>query len=169
MTNKREILELAKKQDVSSLRLQFTDILGVNKNVEVPESQFAKALEGDIMFDGSSIEGFVRIEESDMVLRPDLETFRVLPNGDAAGKVARVICDTYNPDGSSFAGCTRQALKRQIAKAKDLGYEMMAGVEAEFFILQLDGNGEPTTVTHDRVGYFDQQPVDRAAEVPRPI
>src|SRR5437762_2093021 len=169
MTSKREILGAAKKQDVSSLRLQFTDILGVNKNVEVPESQFEKALEGDIMFDGSSIEGFVRIEESDMVLRPDLDTFRVLPNGDAAGKVARVICDIYNPDGSSFAGCTRQALKRQIAKAKDLGYEMMAGVEAEFFIFQLDQSGDPTTETHDRGGYFDQTPVDRAEEIRRLI
>src|SRR5260370_27033018 len=103
MTTKREILESAKKQDVSSLRLQFTDILGVNKNVEVPESQFEKPLEGDIMFDGSSIEGFVRIEASDMMLRPDLDTFRVLPNGDAAGKVARLIYDIYNPAGSQFA------------------------------------------------------------------
>src|SRR5213078_5334170 len=104
------------------------------KNVEVPESQFEKALEGDIMFDGSSIEGFVRIEESDMVLRPDLDTFRVLPNGDAAGKVARVICDIYNPDGSAFAGCTRQALKRQIAKAKALGFDPRHHLVAEFFI-----------------------------------
>jgi len=169
MTTKREILDAAKKQDVSSLRLQFTDILGVNKNVEVPESQFDKALEGDIMFDGSSIEGFVRIEESDMVLKPDLETFRVLPNDDAAGKVARVICDIYNPDGSAFAGCTRQALKRQIAKAKGMGFEMMAGVEAEFFIFQLDQSGDPTTETHDRGGYFDQTPVDRAEEIRRLI
>src|SRR6195256_6103384 len=169
MTTKREILDAAKKQDVTSLRLQFTDILGINKNVEVPESQFEKALEGDIMFDGSSIEGFVRIEESDMVLRPDLDTFRVLPNGDAAGKVARVICDIYNPDGSSFAGCTRQALQRQIAKAKAHGYEMMAGVEAEFFIFQLDASGEPTTITPDRRGYFDQTPVDRAEEIRRLI
>src|SRR5262245_36650338 len=169
MPSKREILDAAKKQDVSSLRLQFTDILGVNKNVEVPESQFEKALEGDIMFDGSSIEGFVRIEESDMVLKPDLATFRVLPNGDAAGKVARVICDIYNPDGTSFAGCTRQALKRQIAKAKSLGYEMMAGVEAEFYIFQLDASGDPTTATHDRGGYFDQTPVDRAEEIRRLI
>src|SRR5881409_219733 len=169
MPTKREILEAAKKQDVTSLRLQFTDILGVNKNVEVPQSQFEKALEGDIMFDGSSIEGFVRIEESDMMLRPDLDTFRVLPSGDAAGKVARVICDIYNPDGSAFAGCTRQALQRQIAKAKALGYEMMAGVEAEFFIFQLDADGEPTTVTHDHGGYFDQTPVDRAEEIRRLI
>src|SRR5437763_5172580 len=166
---KRELLELCKKQEVNFLRLQFTDILGVNKNVEVPESQFEKALEGDIMFDGSSIEGFVRIEESDMVLRPDLDTFRVLPYDDEGGKVARVICDIYNPDGSSFAGCTRQALQRQIAKAKALGYEMMAGVEAEFFIFQLDGNGEPTTVTHDSGGYFDQTPVDKAEEIRRLI
>src|SRR5438552_15409109 len=101
MTTKREILDVAKKQDVSSLRLQFTDILGVNKNVEVPQSQFEKALEGDIMFDGSSIEGFVRIEEFDMVLRPDLKTFSVLTHGIAAGKVARVIRPIYNPYGSS--------------------------------------------------------------------
>jgi glutamine synthetase len=169
MTTKREVLELAKKQGVSFLRLQFTDILGVNKNVEVPESQFEKALEGDIMFDGSSIEGFVRIEESDMVLKPDLDTFRVLPYDDEGGKVARVICDIYNPDGSSFAGCTRQALKRQIAKAAALGYEMMAGVEAEFFIFQLNASGDPTTETHDRGGYFDLTPVDRAEEIRRLI
>src|SRR5574341_1141495 len=167
--SKRDILELAKKQGVSFLRLQFTDILGVNKNVEVPESQFEKALEGDIMFDGSSIEGFVRIEESDMVLKPDLDTFRVLPHDDEGGKVARVICDIYNPDGSAFAGCTRQALQRQIAKAKAQGYEMMAGVEAEFFIFQLEASGDPTTETHDGGGYFDQTPVDKAEEIRRLI
>src|SRR5437667_1960822 len=126
MTTKREILDLAKKQDVAFLRLQFTDILGVNKNVEVPESQFEKALEGDIMFDGSSIEGFVRIEESDMVLKPDLDTFRVLPYDDEGGRIARLICDIYNPDGWAFAGCTRQALPRQIAAPKAKGSEMMA-------------------------------------------
>jgi glutamine synthetase len=167
--SKRDLLEVCKKQGINFLRLQFTDILGVNKNVEVPESQFDKALEGDIMFDGSSIEGFVRIEESDMVLKPDLDTFRVLPYDDEGGRVARLICDIYNPDGSSFAGCTRQALKRQITKAKGLGYEMMAGVEAEFFIFQLDASGDPTTVTHDKGGYFDQTPVDRAEEIRRLI
>src|SRR5947207_12133114 len=131
MPTKREILDVAKKQDVSSLRLQFTDILGVNKNVEVPESQFEKALEGDIMFDGSSIEGFVRIEESDMVLKPDLDTFRVLPYDDEGGRIARLICDIYNPDGASFAGRTRQALQRQLAAARARGSERMAGAEAE--------------------------------------
>src|SRR5205807_717772 len=169
MTTKREILDAAKKQDVSSLRLQFTDILGVNKNVEVPQSQFEKALEGDIMFDGSSIEGFVRIEESDMVLRPDLDTLQTLPYDDEGGRVARLICDIYNPDGSSFVGCTRQALKRQIARAQELGYRMMAGAEAEFFIFQLDAKGDPTTETHDAGGYFDLTPVDRAEEIRRLI
>ena len=167
--SKRDILELCKKQGISFLRLQFTDILGVNKNVEVPDSQFEKALEGDIMFDGSSIEGFVRIEESDMVLKPDLETFRILPYDDEGGRVARLICDIYNPDGTSFAGCTRQTLKRQITKAKSLGFEMKAGAEAEFFIFQLDASGDPTTATHDKGGYFDQTPVDRAEEIRRLI
>jgi glutamine synthetase len=169
MTTKREILETCKAQGVNFLRLQFTDILGVNKNVEVPDSQFEKALEGDIMFDGSSIEGFVRIEESDMMLRPDLETFRVLPYDDEGGRVARVICDIVHPDGTAFAGCTRQALKRQIAAARGMGYDLMAGVEAEFFIFQLDASGDPTTVTHDRGGYFDLTPVDRAEEIRRLI
>ena len=108
-TTKPDILALTKDQGVAFLRLQFTDILGINKNVEVPASQFEKALDGDIMFDGSSIEGFVRIEESDMVLKPDLDTFRILPYEDEGGKVARLICDIYNPDGSAFAGCTRVA------------------------------------------------------------
>jgi glutamine synthetase len=166
---KRDILALAKERGVAFLRLQFTDILGVNKNIEVPESQFEKALDGDIMFDGSSIEGFVRIEESDMVLKADLDTFRMLPYDDEGGKVARVICDIYNPDGTSFAGCTRQALKRQITRAGQLGFEMMAGVEAEFFIFQLDAKGAPTTDTHDQGGYFDLTPVDRAEEIRRLI
>src|SRR3970040_911943 len=104
-----------------------------------------------------------------MVLRPDLDTFQVLPYDDEGGKVARVICDVYNPDGSAFVGCTRQALKRQIAKAKAAEYEMMAGVEAEFFIFQLDAAGDPTTETHDRGGYFDLTPVDRAEEIRRLI
>src|SRR5687767_15826914 len=101
---KKDILEFASRNNVRFLRLQFTDILGVNKNVEIPASQFEKALEGDIMFDGSSIEGFVRIEESDMLLAPDLSTFRIFPWGDAENRVARVICDINTPDGNPFAG-----------------------------------------------------------------
>ena len=165
----RDILGLCRDKGVSFLRLQFTDILGVNKNFEVPESQFEKALSGDIRFDGSAIEGFVRIEESDMVLKPDLDTFRILPYDDEGGRVARLLCDIYNPDGSPFAGCPRQTLKRQIARAQALRYTVMVGVEAEFYIFQLDADGKPTTRTHDSGGYFDLTPVDRAEQIRRVI
>src|SRR2546427_5338380 len=166
---KKDILNLCRDPAVAFLRLQFSDIPGVNKNVEVPESQFDKAPSGDIRFDGSAIEGFVRIEESDMVLKPDLDTFRVLPSDEPGGRVARLLCDIYNPDGSPFAGCPRQTLKRQIARAAALGYEVMIGVEAEFHIFQLDADGKPTTRTHDSGGYFDLTPVDKAEEIRRLI
>src|SRR5215210_6332449 len=113
----KDVLDLAAKHDVRFLRLQFTDILGVNKNVEIPRSQFEKALAGDILFDGSSIQGFVRIEESDMLLVPDLSTFRIFPWGESESRVARLICDIHMPDGQPFAGDPRHVLKRQIARA----------------------------------------------------
>src|SRR3982750_1239847 len=119
---KNDVLELTRRFSVDFLRLQFTDILGVNKNVEVPRSQFAKALDGEIMFDGSSIEGFVRIEESDMLLKPDLHTFRILPYDDEGGRVARLLCDIYTPDEQPFAGCPRTTLKRQVDRAAKLGF-----------------------------------------------
>ena len=165
----KEILALVEKLDVKYLQLTFTDVLGIAKNVEVPRSQFAKALDGQIMFDGSSIEGFVRIEESDMLLAPDLGTFRVYPWGAEDGLVARLICDVQNPDGSPFAGCPRTALKRQIARAKAMGFAMMAGCEAEFFLFVKDGAGTPTTTTHDVGGYFDLGPVDRGERCRRLI
>src|SRR5581483_403172 len=162
---KRDILELAEQFGVEFLRLQFTDILGINKNVEVPRSQFDKALEGEIMFDGSSIEGFVRIEESDMLLKPDLATFRILPYEDEGGRVARLLCDIYTPDEQPFAGCPRLTLKRQIDRAKRLGFTMMAGCEAEFFLFEMGPDGSPTTTTHDSGAYFDLTPVDRGEEI----
>ncbi len=164
-----DIMKLTQDLEVDFLRLQFTDITGVNKNVEVPRSQFGKALAGDIMFDGSSIEGFVRIEESDMVLKPDLSTFAVFPYDDEGGRVGRLICDISNPDGSPFDGCPRLALKRQLARAKESGYDMMAGCEAEFFIFHLDERGDPSLETHDTGGYFDLAPVDRAEPLRRMI
>jgi glutamine synthetase len=133
---KRDILKLAQRFGINFLRLQFTDILGINKNVEVPQHQIPKALDGEIMFDGSSIEGFVRIEESDMLLSPDLDTFRLLPYEDEGGRVAWLICDIKTPNGEPFPGCTRAALRHQVARAKKLGYTMQAGVEAEFFIFE---------------------------------
>ena len=165
----RKILEQAERDRVKFLRLQFSDILGTIKNVEVPDSQFADALNGLVMFDGSSIEGFVRIEESDMVLKPDLDTFRVFPWADASGeKVARIICDIANPDGSPFPGCPRTTLKKVIAQAAAEGWVMNAGPEAEFFLFQKK-DGAPTTQTHDRAGYFDLTPVDQGEDVRREI
>jgi glutamine synthetase len=155
--------------DVDFLRLQFSDITGVNKNVEVPNSQFEKAVSGDVMFDGSSIEGFVRIEESDMVLRPDLDTFKILPYEDEGGRVARLMCDIYLPDDSPFPGCPRLTLKRQVERARKLGFQMMAGCEAEFFIFLLDETGNPTLATHDTGAYFDLAPVDKAEPIRRLI
>jgi len=163
----RQVMAMCDRLDVRFLRLQFTDVLGVNKNVEIPRSQVEKALQGQILFDGSSIEGFVRIEESDMLLAPDLDTFRVFPWGAEDGLVARIICDIRNPDGSPFAGCPRSALKRQIAEARKLGYELMAGVEAEFFLFQKDAAGKPSTITHDTASYFDVGPVDRGERARR--
>src|SRR5450756_1557217 len=132
----QDILDLAATNNVRFLRLQFTDILGINKNVEIPASQFEKALAGDIMFDGSSIEGFVRIEESDMLLAPDFSTFQIFPWGDEKSRVARLICDINTPDGNPFAGDPRGVLKKLIARAAKLGYTMNAGMEAEFFMLK---------------------------------
>jgi glutamine synthetase len=164
-----DVLARARAEHVRFLRLQFTDILGVNKNVEVPASQLGKALAGDIMFDGSAIEGFVRTEESDMLLRPDLSTFRVLPWGDPETRVARVICDITMPDGTPFAGDPRTVLKRQIARAADAGFTMMAGMEAEFFLFRPTDEGRPSTQTHDVGGYFDLAPVDLGEDARRAI
>jgi glutamine synthetase len=164
------ILERVAREKVKFMRLQFTDILGATKNVEVPDRQFEEALDGGIMFDGSSIEGFVRIEESDMYLKPDLETFEVLPwTYGGSERVGRVICDISNPDGTPFAGCPRSTLKRAIAFAEQRGFAMRAGPEAEFFLFQRRPDGVPTTETHDAGGYFDLTPVDLGEDVRREI
>jgi glutamine synthetase len=162
-----DILELTEKLNVSFMRLQFTDILGVNKNVEIPASQFAKALDGDIMFDGSSIEGFVRIEESDMLLKPDFDTFRVFPWSDPDQRICRLICNVSRPDGTEFEGDPRTVLRRAIARAASLGYTMNAGMEAEFFLFRPGANGEATTTTHDVGGYFDLAPADLGEDARR--
>ncbi len=164
------ILERVEREKVKFMRLQFVDILGAIKNVEVPDQQFAEALDGRIMFDGSSIEGFVRTEESDMYLKPDLNTFQVFPWTYAGSeRVARIICDIANPDGTPFAGCPRSTLKRVVALAGERGFAMRAGPEAEFFLFQRRESGEPTTETHDSGGYFDLTPVDLGEDVRREI
>lgn len=176
-TDKRakDILAHMEENGVRFLRLQFTDITGINKNVEVPGSQFQKALNGEILFDGSSVEGFTRIEESDMILKPDLTTYRIDPfpsrglDGRDQGRVARLICNIYNPDETPFEGCPRLSLIRICEQARELGYDMMTGPEAEFFLFQKTAQGKATTETHDAAGYFDLAPLDLGEECRREI
>ena len=168
--NSTDVLKICKEERVRFLRLHFTDILGNNKNVEVPVGQFEKALDCQIGFDGSSIEGLARLEESDMLLAPSPDTFRLFPWEQMdRGKVGRLICDIRQPDGSVFPGCPRTRLKRALEEAGQLGFTMHAGVECEFFLFTRDENGQPTTRTHDSGGYFDLTPVDRGEETRRDI
>ncbi len=165
-----DIFHLAKEENVKFIRLQFTDILGTIKNVEIPVSQLEKALDNKMMFDGSSIEGFVRIEESDMYLYPDLDTWVIFPWTAEKGKVARLICDIYNPDGSPFAGDPRNNLKRILEQMKELGFtDMNVGPEPEFFLFKLDELGEPTLELNDNGGYFDLAPIDSGENCRRDI
>jgi glutamine synthetase len=165
---KQDILGRAQREHVKFMRLQFCDILGVVKNVEIPDGQFEDALDGKIMFDGSSIEGFVRIEESDMLLKPDLATFQVFPWDFNGNRVARVVCDVANPDGTPFAGCPRTVLRRAIDRAAALGYTMKAGPEAEFFLFH-KRNGTEKVEPQDSAAYFDLTPLDQAEDVRREI
>ena len=159
--SKKDILAVVEKEKVNFIFLQFTDILGMLKSVAITASQLEKALDGKCGFDGSSIDGFVRIEESDMTLRPDLDTFIILPWETSNGKTARLICDVYHSDGTPFEGDPRYVLKRAISAAAELGFSCDIGPECEFFLFFLDEHGKPTVKTHDEGGYFDMGPVDR--------
>ncbi len=162
-----DITAKVKENHVEFIRLQFTDITGVLKNVAITANQLDKALAGELMFDGSSIEGFVRIEESDMYLRPDPQSFLIFPWNTNGGKVARIICDIYDTNGEPFIGCPRCTLQRVIKEAKDMGYTMNVGPENEFFLFHTGEDGEPTLETHDKAGYFDLAPVDKGEEARR--
>ena len=163
---KKDILNFVKERNVVFIRLQFTDILGIPKNVEIPVAELESALDNGILFDGSSIEGFVRIQESDMLLLPDPDTFTILPWTIDGGVVGRFICDVLNPDGTPFLGDPRYILKRELKKVKDeFGYVFNTGPEAEFFLFKRDANGRPTTITHDHGSYFDLLPIDLGEKV----
>ncbi|PLV56020.1 type I glutamate--ammonia ligase [Thermotoga sp. SG1] len=164
-----EIKKIIEKENVRFIRLQFTDINGILKNVEITPEIFLDSWEDGIMFDGSSIEGFVRIEESDMYLKPVLDTFAVLPWTVDGAKSARVICDVYTPDGTPFEGDPRYRLKRMMEKAKELGYTPYAGPEMEFFILPINEKGEPIPEFLDHGGYFDLLPLSKAEEIRRDV
>lgn len=164
---KEDIFRIVEEEDVEFIRLQFTDIFGVLKNVAITSSQLSKALNNKCMFDGSSVEGFARIEESDMYLYPDYNTFEIFPWRPQQGRVARLICDVYKPDGTPFAGDPRHALKRVVKEAEDMGYTFNVGPECEFFLFHTDDHGLPTTTSHETAGYFDIGPTDPAEDVRR--
>ncbi|MCM3689752.1 type I glutamate--ammonia ligase [Neobacillus niacini] len=167
---REDIKRLAQEENVKFIRLQFTDILGTIKNVEIPVSQLEKALDNKMMFDGSSIEGFVRIEESDMYLYPDLNTWVVFPWTAEKGKVARLICDIYTAEGNPFDGDPRNNLRRVLKEMEELGFtDFNLGPEPEFFLFKLDEKGEPTLELNDQGGYFDFAPTDLGENCRRDI
>lgn len=166
---REDILRIVEEEDVRFIRLQFTDILGTLKNVTITPCQLEKALDNKCMFDGSSIEGFVRIEESDMYLHPDLDTFAIFPWNTQNGRIARLICDIYMPNGEPFEGDPRCVLRKTLKRASDLGYTFNVGPECEFFLFNTDEFGHPTTVTHDTAGYFDLGPSDLGESCRRDI
>jgi glutamine synthetase len=162
--SRQELLKRVETDNVKFINLQFTDIHGTVKSVSVPVHRLGEVLEKGSWFDGSSIQGFARIHESDMVLHPDPATYQVLPWKSPARRTARLICDVYRPDGEPFAGDPRQILRRMIAKAESMGLDYNCGPELEFFLLQKrDDALRP--VPHDVAGYFDFSPRDLAAAV----
>jgi glutamine synthetase len=168
--DKQEVLERCRRDNVAFVRLQFTEPYGAVKNVSIPVEELEKALDNELMFDGSSIRGFKRIEQSDMYFLPDPETYAVLPwRGTEQARTARLICDVADPDGQAFAGDPRSNLKRVLKQAEQLGYTMQVGPEAEFFLFRLDDEGNPTVDPHDSASYFDVAPMDKGEDCRRDI
>ena len=172
---REEIHRICKEENIRYIRMMFTDMMGTLKNVEIPVTRLDDALDNQVMFDGSSIEGFVRIYEADMYLHPDLDTFLVLSwENTTYGKVARFICDVYQPSENGehipFEGDPRGILKRNLARMRSLGYKAFnCGVEPEFFLFKLNEEGKPTLEFNDTGSYFDLAPVDSAEDCRRDI
>src|SRR5579875_1059794 len=161
---RRAALATAKERNVRWVRLAFVDILGVQKSVSIPVSELEHAFAGKVTFDGGSIDGFVRGEEIDMVLRPDPSTFTVLPWTERDQIEARLMCDIVMPDGTPFEGCPRSTLKRVLEDAGDVLARVQSGLEVEFYLFVLGADGMPTTRTSDAGAYFDFSPSDRGDE-----
>ena len=166
---REEILQMVEEEDVEFIRLQFTDMFGCLKNIAIPYSKLEKAMDNKCVIDVSSIEGFVRDEEYDMYLYPDLSTFSILPWRPQQGKVARFVCDIYNEDGTPYIESPRYILKKALEKAKAKGYTLMVNPECEFFLFHTDDNGMPTTTTHEKAGYMDLSPIDLGENARRDI
>ncbi len=164
---KEDILRIVEEEDVEFIRMQFTDMFGVLKNMAVTAGQLEKALDNRCVIDGYSIEGLARIEESDMYLVPDLDTFTIFPWRPQQGKVARLICNVVDINGNPNRNDSRYVLQQVIQEAKDMGYTFEAGPEVEFFLFETDDNGQPTTITHEHAGYFDLGPLDQGENLRR--
>ena len=157
---KSQILEIAEEEDVEFIRLQFTDMSGTMKNMAITAGQLEHALDNKCTFDGSAFEGFAGVEESDMYLHPDPDTFAILPWRPQQGKVARMICDVYDQNGKKYAGSSRTILQNVLEQAAAQGIEAQAAPECEFFLFHTDEDGMPTVTTHDKAGYLDLGPLD---------
>ncbi len=167
--SKAEILRIVEDEDVEFIRLQFTDMFGNLKNIAIPASRLIKAMENRCTIDMASLEGFDRGEETDLYLKPDLNTFNILPWRPQQGKVARFLCDVCMENGEEYAASPRQILKRAVKKAENLGYTFQLNPECEFFLFHTDDNGRPTTLTHERAGYLDISPIDLGENTRRDI
>lgn len=167
--SKQDILQMVEQEDVSFIRLQFTDVFGTIKNVAITAGQLEQALNNECSFDGSGIDGFVRIEEKDMYLYPDLDSFKIFPWRPQTGKVARLICDIHKEDGEPFEGDSRYVLKRVLKEAADMGLYLYIAPECEFCLFPLDTDGELTLETKDHGSYFDVAPLDNGENVRRDI
>ena len=157
---KEMILQMVEEEDVEFIRLQFADMLGTLRNMAITSRQLEKALDNECIFDASTLDGFSGLEENELYLYPDLDSFVILPWRPQQGKVARLICDVYQPDGTPYLQCSRGILKRVLDEADSMGYKFIAGPECEFFLFHTEDDGTPTTLTHDKAGYFDLGPMD---------
>jgi glutamine synthetase len=159
---RRDVIKTARERGVRWIRLAFVDIAGIEKNITIPVSELEHAMDGKVTFDGGSIDGFIREEELDMVLRPDAATFAVLPWTLESGAIeARMLCDIAMPDGTAFEGCPRSTLKRVLDDAGDVLRDIKTGLEVEFYLFTREADGTPTTRTTDAGSYFDFSPADR--------
>ena len=166
---KDDIFRIVEEEDIAFIRLQFCDIFGIPKNIAIAASQLESALNNECMFDGVSVEGFVRSDESDMYLYPDYDSFEIYPWRPQAGKVARMFCNVYTVDRKPFAGDPRNILHNVVSMAKDMGISFKINAEPEFFLFDYDDEGQPTNTTKEKAGYFDVAPADQGENVRRDI
>ena len=166
---KTEILEMVKKDEIKFVELEFTDIFGTLKSIDIPVECLRDAIEGGVWFDGSSIKGFARLKESDMYLQLDLETYAIVPGCGIDKKTARFFCDVFTPDGKLFAGSPRSILKKAIKEAKEMGFEFKVGPEVEFYLFKRKDDGTIVTPEFDTGSYFDSSTGDVAIDIRKDI